>query len=96
MQALLQYLTHGILYSLPKSRVYLLNKLREKIEEIHEKRKQLLFKYVFPLMNKLMDEYKSEMIPNMIAFFNKLHDSMGNQMYSHLTKFKEVKELVNR
>jgi hypothetical protein len=28
MQAILQYITHGILYSLPKSRVYLLNKLR--------------------------------------------------------------------
>ena len=96
MQNLLQYITHGILYSLPKSRVYLLNKLKEKTDEIHEKKKQLLFKYVFPLMNKLMDEYKSEMIPSMIAFFNKLYDCMGNQMYSHLTKFKEVKELVNR
>lgn len=47
-------------------------------------------------MNKLMDEYKSDMVPSMISFFNKLFDLMGNQMYSHLTKFKQVKELINR
>ena len=88
MQSMLQYLSHGVMYSLPKSRVYLLNKLKDKLEEIHEKRKQLLFKYVFPLMNKLMEEYKSEMIPSMIGCFNRLYDCMGNQMYSHLTKFK--------
>lgn len=34
------------------------------------------------------------MIQVMIGLFNKLHELMGNQMYNHLTKFKEVKELV--
>lgn len=95
MQAILQYLSHGILYSLPKSRVHLLNKLKDKLEHIYDKKRQLLFKYVFPLMNKLMEEYKSEMIPSIVALFNKLYELMGNQMYSHLTKFKEVKELIS-
>jgi len=50
----LQHICHGILYSLPKSRIYLLNKLQEKVENIHNEKKQLLFKHVFPLLNKLM------------------------------------------
>jgi hypothetical protein len=45
-------------------------------------------------MNKLMDEYKTEMMQYVVGVFTKLHDLMGNQMYSHLTKFKEVKELI--
>lgn len=59
IQTILQHICQGILYSLPKSRIYLLNKLQDQIEGIHNERKQLLFKYVFPLLNKLMDEYKS-------------------------------------
>ena len=38
-----------------------------------------------------MDEFKSDMVQSIILFFNKLFDIMGNQMYSHLTKFKQVK-----
>ena len=76
------------MYALPKSRVYLITKLRDKVEDIHEKKKQLLFKFVFPLLNKLMEEYKSEMLPSMNGVFSKLFELMGNQMYSHLTKFK--------
>jgi hypothetical protein len=55
IQVILQHLCHGIMYSLPKSRIYLLNILKDKVQDIHDKRKQLLFKYVFPLMNKLME-----------------------------------------
>ena len=76
------------MYALPKSRVYLITKLRDKVEDIHEKKKQLLFKFVFPLLNKLMEEYKSEMLPSINGVFSKLFELMGNQMYSHLTKFK--------
>ena len=56
---ILPHLSHGILYSLPKSRIFLVNKLEQLIEPIYKERKQLLFKYVFPLLNKLMDEYKA-------------------------------------
>lgn len=53
-QLILQHVCHGILYSLPKSRIFLLVKLQDQIESIHNERKQLLFKHVFPLLNKLM------------------------------------------
>ena len=55
MHSILQQICQGILYSLPKSRIYLLNKLQDYVEEIHNDRKQLLFKHVFPVLNKLMD-----------------------------------------
>jgi len=32
-----------------------MGKLRERIDDVWERKRQLLFKYVFPLMNKLMD-----------------------------------------
>jgi hypothetical protein len=35
-----------------------------------------------------MDEYKSELMPTVVGVFDKLYELMGNQMFSHLTKFK--------
>jgi hypothetical protein len=54
-QLMLQHVCHGILYTLPRSRLYLLVQLEGLLESIHEHKKQLLFKHVFPLLNKLMD-----------------------------------------
>lgn len=82
------------MFSLPKSRVYLVNKLRTLVSSIHAERKQLLFKHVFPTLNKLMDEYKSELMPHVINLFVELYEVMGNNMFSHLAKFKEVRELI--
>lgn len=78
----------GILYSLPKSRIYLIIKLQELAPQIHSEKKQLLFKHVFPVLNKLMDEYKAELMPHVVNLFSILYDVMGNNMFSHITKFK--------
>ena len=94
IQLILQHLCHGILYALPRSRLYLLCQLESMLEHIYDRKKQLLFKSVFPLLNKLMDEYKTELMPTVILVFEKLYELMGNLMFSHLTKFKEVRELI--
>ena len=94
IQILLQHLCHGILYALPRSRLYLLVQLETMLEAIHEQKKQLLFKHIFPLLNKLMDEYKSELMPTVITIFDRLYELLGNAMFNHLTKFKEVRDLI--
>ena len=43
-----------------------------------------------------MEEYKAELMPYVVNLFVKLYDIMGNQMFSHLTKFKEVRELIDK
>lgn len=73
VQLILQHLCHGILYALPKSRLYLLVQLETMLEAIHDRRKQLLFKHVFPLLNKLMDEYKTELMPIVCTVFDRLY-----------------------
>ena len=55
IQQILPHICHGIQYALPKSRIALVNKLQTLIESIFNERKQLLYKHVFPLINKLMD-----------------------------------------
>lgn len=92
----MQFLCHGILYSLPRSRIYLVNKLTEHLEFIHDEKRQLLYKNVFPLLNKLMEEYKAELMPHVVLLFDKLYEIMGNAMFGHLAKFKEVRELINK
>ena len=87
----MQFLCHGILYSLPKSRIYLVNRLTEMLSTIHDEKKQLLYKNVFPFLNKLMDEYKSDLMPHVVILFDKLYEIMGNAMFGHLSKFKEVR-----
>jgi hypothetical protein len=91
MQLLLQFICHGILYALPRSRVWLVDQLNEQLEPIFNSKKQLLFKHVFPVLNKLMEEYKSELMPHVVLVFDRLYELMGNQMYGHLAKFKEVR-----
>lgn len=91
---ILPHLCQGIQYSLPKSRVVLLNRLEDLIDPIYKQRKQLLYKYVFPLLNKLMDEYKTELMPHVVNIFSHMYEIMGNNMFSHITKFKEVRELI--
>lgn len=87
----MQFLCHGILYSLPKSRIHLLNELTSQLEFIHDEKRQLLYKNVFPLLNKLMEEYKAELMPHVVVLFDKMYEIMGNAMFGHLTKFKEVR-----
>ena len=96
IQLIMQYLCHGILYTLPRSRIYLLQQLEACLEDVYSKKKQLLFKSVFPLLNKLMDEYKTELMPTVITVFDKLYELMGNLMFNHLTKFKEVRDLIEK
>lgn len=91
---ILQHVCHGILYSLPRSRIYLVNRLEGMVERIHNTKKQLLFKHVFPVCNKLMDEYRAEIMPHVVSLFVRLYEIMGNNMFSHLSKFKEVRELI--
>jgi hypothetical protein len=43
-----------------------------------------------------MEEYKAELMPHVVLLFDKLYDIMGNLMFSHLTKFKEVRELISK
>jgi hypothetical protein len=43
-----------------------------------------------------MDEYKSELMPHVIVLFEKLYELMGNGMFGHLSKFKEVRELIDK
>ena len=96
VQLIMQYLCHGILYALPRSRVYLLQRLEGTLEDIYDRKRQLLFKSVFPVLNKLMEEYKTELMPYVITVFDKLYELMGNLMFNHLTKFKEVRDLIQR
>ena len=35
-----------------------------------------------------MDEYKAELMPHVVSLFIRMYDVMGNNMFSHLTKFK--------
>lgn len=94
IQQILPHLCHGIQYALPKSRIALVNKLQMLIEPIFNERKQLLYKYVFPVLNKLMDEYRAELMPHVVNLFVHMYDILGNNMFSHITKFKEVRELI--
>ena len=41
-----------------------------------------------------MDEYKAEVMPHVVSLFIRMYDIMGNNMFSHLSKFKEVRELI--
>lgn len=41
-----------------------------------------------------MDEYKAELMPHVVNVFSHMYDIMGNNMFSHITKFKEVRELI--
>lgn len=41
-----------------------------------------------------MDEYKAELMPHVVNVFSHMYDIIGNNMFSHITKFKEVRELI--
>ena len=43
-----------------------------------------------------MDEFKTELMPTVISVFDKLYELLGNLMFNHLTKFKEVRELIQK
>lgn len=73
-----------------------MNQLEKMVEDIHNSKKQLLFKHVFPVCNKLMDEYKAEIMPHVVSLFVTMYEVMGNNMFSHLSKFKEVRELIGK
>jgi len=36
------------------------------------------------------------MMPHVIIMFEKLYELMGNAMFGHLSKFKEVRELIDK
>ena len=38
-----------------------------------------------------MDEYKSDLMPHVVILFDTLYEIMGNAMFGHLSKFKEVR-----
>jgi hypothetical protein len=35
-------------------------------------------------------------MPHVINFFVKMYEIMGNNMFSHVSKFKEVRELIGK
>ena len=62
----IQYFCQGMLYALPRSRVYLVDQLSDLLETIYEEKRQLMYKNIFPLLNKLLDEYKTDLIPHVV------------------------------
>ena len=55
-----------------------------------------MYKNIFPLINKLLDEYKTDLMSHVVNMLDRLYNIMGNAMFSHISKFKEVRELIGK
>jgi RecG-like helicase len=91
---LLQHLCHGCLYSLPKSKGNLLNKLIRFLEPIYQNRNSLVNKHIIPMLNKLIDENKAEFSPVVLEICRKLISLMGEDFYLSISKPNVVRDLM--
>lgn len=91
---LLQHLCHGCLYSLPKSKANLLNKLIRLLEAIYQSRQPLIGKHIVPMLNKLVDENKAEYTPMVVEISRRLLAYLGEEFYVAVAKPNVIRDLL--